>query len=223
MVRRIVRGVSQLLLTAGLVGVLFLVHQVYVSDWLSDRQQERIADDLREEWVAPSVPGEDRPPPAFGDAFAFLHVPAFGPGWVPRAVVEGVDPAQLADGPGHYPGSALPGEVGNFSLAGHRVGQGSPFGALDQLDAGDALVVETADTWFTYRVTERLVVDPTDVSVVAAVPGEPTAYADDAYITLTTCHPKFSNRERLVVHGVLEAAVAKADEPGGPAVLASGS
>ena len=217
MVRRIVSGVSQLLLTAGLVGFLFLVHQVYVTDWLSDRQQERIVDDLREEWVAPPVP--DREQPVLGDAFAFLHVPAFGAGWAPRAVVEGVDPDELAEGPGHYPGSALPGGIGNFSLAGHRVGQGSPFGELDRLEDGDALVVETADTWFTYRVTEQRVVSPTEVSVLAAVPGDPAAYADDAYITLTTCHPKFSNRERLVVHGVLEAAVAKADLPGGPPSL----
>ncbi|WP_309229604.1 sortase domain-bontaining protein [Blastococcus sp. TML/M2B] len=79
------------------------------------------------------------------------------------------------------------------------------------------------DTWFTYRVTEQLVVDPADVSVVAAVPGKPSAWADDAYITLTTCHPKFSNRERLVVHGVLESAASKAELPEGPAVLASRS
>lgn len=217
MVRRLVSGVSQLLLTAGLVGFLFLVHQVYVTDWSSDRQQERVADDLRDVWSDPPVPGRGQP--EFGDAFAFLHVPAFGPGWTPRAVVEGVDPAELAEGPGHYPGSALPGGIGNFSLAGHRIGQGSPFGELDRLEAGDALVVETIDTWFTYRVTEQQIVSPSDVSVVAPVPGRPEAYADDAYITLTTCHPKFSNRERLVVHGVLEAAVAKADLPAGPPSL----
>lgn len=215
MVRRLISGVSQLVLTAGVVGLLFLVYQVYVTDWFSDRQQERIADDLRDAWEAPAVPGREAPD--FGEAFAFLHIPEFGTGWEPRAVIEGVDPDELTEGPGHYPGTALPGEFGNFSLAGHRVGLGSPFGALDELETGDALVVETVDMWFTYRVVEQDIVSPSDVSVVAPVPGDPEAYADNAYITLTTCHPKFSNRERLVVHGVLEQSASKADMPAGPA------
>lgn len=217
MFRKLFSAASQLVLTLGLVGLLFIVYQVYVTDWFSNRQQDRIAEDLREEWEASPVPG--RAALEFGDAFAFIHIPEFGSGWQPRAVIEGVDPDELTVGPGHYPGTALPGEMGNFSLAGHRVGDGSPFGALDQLEPGDPVLVETVDSWFTYRVTEQTIVDPSDVSVVATVPGDPEAYADGAYITLTTCHPKFSNRERLVVHGILEATASKADLPGGPPAL----
>ena len=214
MARKMISAISQTVLALGVVGLLFIVYQVYVTDWFSDRQQDRIADDLRDEWQRPSVPGREQP--EFGEAFAFIHIPEFGSGWEPRAIIEGVDPKELSEGPGHYPGTAMPGEVGNFSLAGHRVGQGSPFGSLDELDPGDEIVIETVDTWFTYEVTEQDIVEPTDIGVVAAVPGKPDAYADGAYITLTTCHPKFSNRERLVVHGVLQVSASKADLPNGP-------
>jgi sortase A len=212
MIRKLVSFVSQTMLTLGLVGLLFVVYEVYVTDFFADRQQERVADDLRDSWDVPAP----RTEPDFGEAFAFLHIPAFGPDWPARAVIEGVEPSELSHGPGHYPGTALPGEFGNFALAGHRIGTGSPFDNLDKVGPGDEIVVETVDMWFTYRVTEQEIVSPSDISVVAAVPGESEAYADNAYITLTTCHPKFSNRERLVVHGVLERAATKAELPDGP-------
>ena len=190
---------------------------MWVTDWFSDQQQEQIADDLRDEWARP-VPGLE--PSDFGDAFAFLHIPSFGPGWQPRAVIEGTDPDVLAEGPGHYVNSAMPGAPGNFAMAGHRVGLGSPFLDLDQLGPGDAVLVETADSWFTYRVTDSEVVHPSNVSVVAPVPGGALdAEPQGSYLTMTTCHPKFSNRERLVVHAQLEGSTSKADAPAGPAAL----
>ena len=194
-----------------------MAYQVWVTDWFSDREQEQIADDLRDDWADPVAP---RPEPEFGEAFAFLHIPSFGPGWTPRAVVEGTDPGELAEGPGHYVNSAMPGAPGNFAMAGHRVGDGSPFLDLDELGPGDAVLVETADSWFTYRVTGSEIVHPSDVSVVAPVPGGALdAPPVGAYLTMTTCHPKFSNRQRLVVHAELEAATSKVDAPAGPAAL----
>ena len=218
MTRKLVSAFSQLVFTAGLVALLFVVYQVWITDWSSDQQQEQIADDLRDEWAQPAVPGVA--PSDFGEAFAFLHIPSFGPGWQPRAVVEGTDPEELAEGPGHYVNSAMPGEPGNFAMAGHRVGRGSPFLELDQLDPGEAVLVETADAWFTYRVTDSEIVHPSDMSVVAPVPGGALdAAPQGAYLTMTTCNPKFSNRERLVVHAELESSTSKADSPAGPAAL----
>ncbi|WP_241038067.1 class E sortase [Blastococcus litoris] len=217
MVRKLVSVLSHAVLAAGVVVLLFVAYQVWVTDWASDREQERIADDLRHDWTAPVPPLEQ---PEFGEAFAFLHIPSFGPGWEPRAVVEGTDPEELADGPGHYVHSAMPGEPGNFAMAGHRVGLGSPFLDLDRLRPGDAVLVETADSWFTYRVTGAEVVHPSDVSVVAPVPGGPMdAEPRGAFLTMTTCNPKFSNRERLVVHAELRSALSKADAPSGPPAL----
>ena len=83
------------------------------------------------------------------------------------------------------------------------------------------MVVETAGTWHVYRVTTTTVVAPTETWVVAPTPGGPPGGpATGAFLTLTTCHPEFSDRERLVVHAELEGSVARADAPDGPAVLA---
>jgi len=216
-IRTLLRGFSQLAVTAGALVLLFVAYQVWVTDYLSDQQQEQVADELRDDWAATTVP---RPQPEFGEAFAFLHIPAFGPGWLPRAVIEGTDPEELAEGPGHYVNSAMPGQAGNFAMAGHRVGLGSPFLDLDKLEPGDAVLVETVDAWHTYRVTDSEVVHPSNVSVVAPVPGGALdAVPEGAYLTMTTCNPKFSNRERLVVHAELESSTSKADAPAGPAAL----
>ena len=215
MTRTIIRGLSELAVTAGAVLLLFVVYEVWVTDLWSDRAQDQVAEELREDWASGAPDAE----PDFGQAFAFVHIPRFGEDWT-RAVVEGTDPAELEDGPGHYVGSAMPGERGNFAMAGHRVGRGSPFLALDVLRPGDPVVVETVDAWHVYRVTTTSVVDPRQSSVVAPTPGgaangEPTG----AFLTMTTCHPRFSTRERLVVHGELEGSTSKSAAPDGPAAL----
>ena len=215
MLRTIVRGLSELAVTAGAVLLLFVVYEVWVTDLLSDRAQDQVAEELREDWTS----GPPEAQPDFGEAFAFVHIPRFGADWT-RAVVEGTDPAELEEGPGHYVGSAMPGEQGNFAMAGHRVGRGSPFLALDVLRPGDPVVMETVDAWHVYRVTTTTVVDPRESSVVAPTPGgAANGAATGAFLTMTTCHPKFSTRERLVVHGELEGSTSKTAAPDGPAAL----
>jgi sortase A len=218
--RTLVNTVLELVLTAGAVALLFVVYQAYVTDIFSDREQEEVAEDLRTGWsLPPPAPGPVQP--AFGEAFAFLHFPELDE--PARAVLEGTDAETLLAGPAHYPGTAMPGEIGNFSVAGHRVGTGAPFRDIDHLEPGDPVVVETRDTWFTYRVTESRIVQPADGSVIQPIPGGSEGYfPTQAYLTLTTCHPEFSNRERLVVHALLSEAVAKADQPRGPDLLSAG-
>lgn len=215
---RIVRTVSYLAVAAGLAILLVVAYQVWGTDVVTDREQERISDDLRDDWAAPVPPREQ---PEFGDAFAFLHIPAFGREWTPRAVIEGTEPEMLADGPGHFENSAMPGEFGNFAMAGHRVGEGSPFLELDELGPGDAVVVETRDHWYLYRVDSTVIVSPGQTNVVAPTPGGPLdGPATAAWLTMTTCHPEFSDRERLVVHALLDVALSKDAAPQGPAALA---
>jgi sortase A len=214
---RILRTLSYLSVVAGLVILLVVAYQVWGTDLLSDREQQRIGEDLRQDWKAPVQP---RPQPDFGEAFAFLHIPAFGPNWTPRAVMEGTDPDVLADGPGHYENSAMPGQIGNFAMAGHRVGKGSPFLELDELEPGDAVVVETIDHWFVYRVQSTEIVDPRQTNVVAPTPDGPfDGPATKAWLTMTTCNPEFSARQRLVVHALLDVALSKDVAPQGPAAL----
>jgi len=118
--------------------------------------------------------------------------------WV---VVDGVRPQDIRYAPGHYPDTAAPGKVGNFSVAGHRIRK--IFWRLDELKPGDVIGVETRSNWYVYKVSESLVVKPSAVEVVAPVPGKPRAKATKAMLTLTTCNPKFNNYERLIVHAEL--------------------
>lgn len=111
-------------------------------------------------------------------------------------VVGGVGLDDLRQGPGHYPRSAEPGEAGNFAVAGHRTTYGGPFFHLDDLRPGDEVHVTDRDgRRHTYRVRDQRVVSPADTWVVDPEP----LGRDRPTLTLTTCHPRFSARERLVV------------------------
>jgi sortase (surface protein transpeptidase) len=227
------RGIGQLLLTIGFVLLLFVVYEVYVTDILAGQAQEELSDELRDEWDG-GAPAAITP--EVGKPFAFLHIPGLGAGWN-RAVVEGTGSEELEQGPGHYVGTALPGQQGNFAVAGHRVGRGSPFLEIDELRPGDPIVVETADAWFVYRVLGdpatgdfagpvpgQQIVSPSDVSVISPTPlAAPEVPPSGAYLTLTTCHPEYSARQRLIVHAVLEGGpVMRAAAPNGPPALAEG-
>lgn len=138
---------------------------------------------------------QDIPEIAEGQAFARLEIPAIDK---ELYVVPGVEPDDLKKGPGHYPDTPLPGQLGNASIAGHRTTYGEPFRNLDQLEAGDELIVTMLNgDRFVYEVTGLEVVSPSDYWVVT------TRDPDVAELTLTTCHPAFSARERLIVHSVL--------------------
>lgn len=121
-----------------------------------------------------------------------LVIPKLG---LEAVVVEGVDEASLRRGPGHYPGTALPGEEGNVGIAGHRNAWGRWFRNLHRLEPGDAvfLVTETATYW--YRVTDKWVTHAYDWSVV-----EPTPSPS---LTLTTCELPVQSKKRLIVRAVL--------------------
>lgn len=106
-------------------------------------------------------------------------------------VVEGTGRSDLAKGPGHYEETPMPGEDGNSCIAGHRTTHGQPFNGLGELREGDEIRTYTAEKTSLYRVRKVTSVDPSDVSVVDGT--------EDARLTLTTCHPEGSARERLVV------------------------
>ncbi|MER7078912.1 LPXTG-site transpeptidase (sortase) family protein [Saccharopolyspora kobensis] len=149
-VRSALRVVGELLITAGLVLLLFVFYAVYVTDWSTARKQAAATDRLLTRWQQPR-PAAPPPPPSTGEGFAQLYLPEFGPDFR-FAVLEGTDSATLAAGPGHYTGTAWPGERGNFAVAGHRIGKGAPFNDLDQLESCDPVVVETETRWYVYRV-----------------------------------------------------------------------
>jgi sortase (surface protein transpeptidase) len=235
--RVLVRGAGELLVTAGLVVLLFVVYEVYVTDLLNGRAQDHLAEQIQDQWDA-AAPTEDLVEPPIGQPLAVLHIPRLGEDYS-RVVLEGVSEDQLSQGPGHYVGTALPGQQGNLAIAGHRVGKGSPFLDADRLVPGDPIVVETAQNWYVYRVLGdaasgdyttdpsgipgQQIVRPSDVAVIAPTPGAADPAPTGAYLTLTTCHPKYSARQRLIVHAVLDGApISKADAPAGPPALTGG-
>jgi sortase A len=147
----------------------------------------------------PLVPIDQDIPPIFrGDPLALLEIPAIGRSDI---VVPGVSLNDLKDGPGHYPDTPLPGQLGNASIAGHRTTYGAPFFNVDDLVPGDELIVTmlTGDQ-FIYEVTGIEVVSASDYWVVTT--SDPTK----AELTLTSCDPKYTARDRIVVHSVLNPA-----------------
>lgn len=139
---------------------------------------------------ATAPPDLDRPPT--GDPVARIEIPAIG---VDKTVVQGVEVPELKRAPGHYPDTPLPGQAGNVGIAGHRTTYGAPFGRIDQLEPGDEVTVTTLQGRFTYQVDGTTIVAPSEVSVLDA--------RGDNRLTLTSCHPKYSARQRIVVSGVL--------------------
>lgn len=176
--RRAAGVLGELLVTIGVILALFAVYQVWWTDLGAARAQSSAEADLAQRWddagnprpaarVAVDEDGLDSPATtglAGGTAFARLYIPAFGSDYR-FAVVSGTSDAALEIGPGHYTHTQAPGEPGNFAVAGHRVGRGSPFNDLDALRPCDALVYATADQWLVYRV---LAVDAPDRAAARA-------------------------------------------------------
>jgi sortase A len=199
------RGIGQTLITLGLVILLFCVYELYFTGLETRAEQKKGRTELAQEWTAP-LPPTAAPVTSvpLGKGISILRIPRLGRDYA-KVVFEGVRVPDLKRGPGHYPGTALPGQLGNFVVSGHRTTYGAPFGRLDELRAGDMIVVETRDRWFTYRVSGEEVVSPRDVAVIMPVPRRPDATPTKALLTMTTCHPKYSAKQRLVAHAELVA------------------
>jgi sortase A len=237
-VRTVVRAVGRVLITVGLLILLFVAYQlwgtgIYESRAQSDLQDKfdrQIATSPSTTITSPASPSTTAPttttfpsltttsapttttapatttapptaqPPAEGDPVGVITIDKIG---VDKVVVEGTSVPDLRKGPGHYQGSPLPGQVGNAAIAGHRTTYGAPFGDLDQLTGpkggkrGDTISVRTVTGTWRYELTQDpFAVSPSQIEVLDPVPGQAT-------LTLTTCNPKYSASERLIVKAQL--------------------
>lgn len=217
-VRFVLRGLGQTLITLGVVVVLFIVYEVWISNWFSERENKQLVQRLEQQWALPGGGPNTIP---VGDALGILYIPRLGQDYA-WAIVQGDEVPnqdQLAKGPAHYGRTAMPGRRGNFAVAGHRVGKGEPFLNLDDLVPGDPVIVETRQGWFVYRVKGmqhgleqpdadgipgREIVAPSDGDVLLPVPDHPGVPAKDRYMTMTTCNPKFTAENRLIVYSTLD-------------------
>jgi len=204
--RRVVGGIGRTLIALGVLILLFVAYQLWGTGLAEARSQTTLKRQFQQSHpglslspttTASTAPGAssttttfpDAPPPApTGEAVAIIRIPKIG---VDKAVVQGVGLPDLKKGPGHYPQTPMPGQPGNAAIAGHRTTYGAPFFRLNELNPGDTIFVTTAQGAFEYHVRETKVVKPTELSVLNPTP--------DNRLTLTTCNPRFSASQRLVV------------------------
>ena len=215
--RRSLRALSSVMIVAGAILLadagLTLLWQEPVSAVYAHLQQERLSDQLEELERTPLAPAEQRAlaripdesrrlafrARAFGrrlepgDPMGRIVMPAIG---VSEVFVEGTDAADLRTGPGHYPGTALPGERGTVAIAGHRTTYGAPFRRIDQLERGDRIELRMPYGRLVYRVERTRIVPPTETSVTARV--------DHDRLVLSACHPLYSAAKRIIVFARLE-------------------
>ena len=155
--------------------------------------------------------------PEAGEAIARIIIPSID---VDEIVVAGVEVEDLRRGPGHYSTTPLPGQPGNAAIAGHRTTYGAPFGRLNELNAGDSIIVETLQGQFVYRVLPGqpgMAGHALGFRIVAPTALEVLDDVGDNRLTLTSCHPKYSSRKRIIVHAALVGdPVVRLPRPGEP-------
>ena len=222
--RTALRGVGEVLITLGAVLLLFVVYEVWWTTLIANRAAERNVAEIQQNWgdadprptpgggVKPVAGPEVTTPPEIGTPFALMTIPRLGQNMDNKPVLQGVGLDELAQGVGHYPDSALPGQPGNFAVAAHRITLGEPLRYVENLEEGDNVYVETETYWYTYRLIKTQIVLPDEVWTVSANPlGDDPAAPPRKLITLTTCHPTFGNSHRWIWWGELVTATPKSE------------
>ena len=220
--RRAMAGTGKVLITVGILILLFVVYQLWGTGIYTARQQNKLENQFEAALQStgssetPEFPvvTTTRPPgattptsapaptttqtpiePPDTDAVARIVIPKIEADYI---VVEGVTLDNLRDGPGHYPLTPMPGQAGNAAIAGHRTTYGAPFGKLDNLEPGDVINLRTYQGQFEYVIYDKFAVGPNATEVLDTDP------ARKATLTLTTCHPPYSAAERLIVKAELK-------------------
>lgn len=218
---------GELLLTAGVVVLLFIAWQNFFNSWVLNDQQNGAASQLGKQWLEQSAPSTNgtsgsggtgqaavgpaakipvESEPANAQSIAVMYVPRFGTDWK-RTIREGTGLDVLNSsqaGIGHYAKTGMPGAVGNFAVAAHDTGWGSTFLHLQNLRLGDKIYVQTKDGFYTYAFRNYQYVQPDEVAVLDPVPRQDGTQASDRILTMTTCNPPYHTVERLISYAVLE-------------------
>ncbi|CAN7144621.1 class E sortase [Microbacterium sp. LjRoot45] len=232
----VVSVIGELFVTAGVIALLFVAWQLWIGDWIIGSQKQAEAADLTQSWAQEYAAATPAPTPSptaeavvpvlkdagHGDQFGVMQIPRFGKDWK-FTIAGGVTRPDILDQGeiGHYPDTAMPGDIGNTVYAAHRWTSGAPFDPIDKLVVGDAIVIETKDGWYTYRFRNLEYVQDTQVEVLLPVPQQVGVAADGRYLTLTSCAPKLNMLERIIAYALFEDFTPRADGP--PASLTQGT
>lgn len=227
---RVVTGIlgvlGELMITAGFIIAGYLVWDI----WYDSGQKAAVAEEQVIEFQESLTPSprikadlitEGEPPSITrvgeGDTFGVLIIPTwYGKSHNKMPIREGTETYILdAAAAGHYKDTAMPGEVGNFSVAGHRRTHGNSFRFVNELEPGDQIIVQTADTWFVYEMAYDQIVLPTQTEVILPNPDSPEEAPVDRYLTMTTCHSpqtgEWGNSHRWITHAKLVGWMDRAD------------
>ncbi|MGO4803928.1 class E sortase [Arthrobacter sp. 2MCAF15] len=215
----VVQVMGELLLTGGVLALLFVAWQLWWTNVEADgvqsaavkqfvQQHPATITDAAPQTGAGSAPGAAPVPvgkaPGHGEAIGVIYVPRLGADYS-RPIVEGTSQDVLDTlGLGHYPGTAMPGAPGNFVVAGHRQTHGAVLDNIHMLVPGDKIYVQTADGFYTYVFRNQEIVLPDRTDVLAPVPTEPGATPEQRILTMTSCNPRFGSQERIIAYSVFE-------------------
>lgn len=215
--RTIIQVLGELLITAGVILLLFVAWQLWWTNVESDAKQGAVVKEFVHDLpgpVAPQTPAATAPvnygPPVVGQApghggtIGIMYIPRFGTDYT-RPIVQGTS-ADVLDtlGLGHYANTSMPGAVGNFAVAGHRQTHGAVLDNIHTLVPGDKIYVQTRDGYYTYVFRNNQIVLPSSTDVLLPVPAQPQAKPTESILTMTSCNPRFGSQERIIAYSVLE-------------------
>lgn len=210
--RKLFGFLAELFFTLGALVLLFLAYQLWFTTELAKIQQVQISQEFqallieREPVSEDQVAGEELPTPAVEmietpelTGLGLLYIPKLKSEVWGLPVVSGTDDRALSQGVGHYTKTELPGEVGNFAIAGHRATNGEPFAYFERLSAGDMVYLQTTAGWFSYQLVQDQKIQETEVWVLE---DDPIGLGQQNLITLTTCDPRWNSTRRWAWWGV---------------------
>ncbi|UEL28613.1 class E sortase [Pseudarthrobacter sp. L1SW] len=218
--RGTVQVVGELLITAGIILLLFVAWQLWWTNVESDAKQSEVIKEFAQDiaGAAPAAPAAAPPPaagedfgepvvaaaPAHGGTIGIMYIPRFGANYT-RPIVQGTTSDVLDTlGLGHYGTTAMPGAVGNFAVAGHRQTHGAVLDNIHTLVPGDKIYVQTKDGYYVYVFRNNQIVMPQRTDVLEPVPAQPGVAPTERYLTMTSCNPRFGAEERIIAYALLD-------------------
>lgn len=206
---------QEVFILIAVVGGLFVVWWLWAGDFIDGLFDNQAASEISAEWNYTDTDkgwlgGVDVPvtatPTVEAENFGVIYAPRYGTDYV-RTIAEGTEVWNVLNEGwfGHYEGVAGMGEVGNFAIAAHRTTYGAPMFAVDTFKVGDPVIVQSAEGWYVYRITETYVTLPTAIETIYPVPGSPAGtIPTQRWMTMTTCHPLYSAAERYIAHAIFD-------------------
>ncbi|MBT2533442.1 class E sortase [Arthrobacter sp. ISL-48] len=214
--RGTVQVLGELLITAGVILLLFVAWQLWWTNVESDAKQHEVIKEFAQGLggTAPVRPDPAAPEdygvpvlseaPGHGGTIGIMYIPRFGPNYT-RPIVQGTSSDVLDTlGLGHYNNTAMPGAVGNFAVAGHRQTHGAVLDNIHTLVPGDKIYVQTKDGYYVYVFRNNQIVLPSRTDVLEPVPTQPGAKPTESFLTMTSCNPRFGSQERIIAYALLD-------------------